>query len=169
MMAVKCSGTALEYVPHLMKTEELCRIAFENSTYSLPSIPEHMKTYEMCLIAVQYYEDALLCVPEKFQTDAVISIALANFPDAKRFIKKKITVIHGSPKQMPKMAYDLLELGYDEESAIKHGEIMVDFHDEFKYGRFYRKTTFEDFILKSKKNPTTRLLITKYTIYQAVV
>jgi hypothetical protein len=60
-------------------------------------------------------------------------------------------------------------LGYDDRSAIQDGELMVDFHDEFKYGRFYRKKTFEDMVLESKKNPTTRARITEYTIYQAKV
>jgi hypothetical protein len=169
LIAVQTIGWMLHYVPHLMKTPELCRIAVEKDAIAFSAVPEHMKTYEMCRIAVERDEDALLWVPEKFQTDALISIALANFPAAKRFIKKKITVIHGSPKQMPEKAYDTLEMGYDEDSAIVDGELMVDFHDEFKYGRFYRKTTFEDFILKSKKNPTTREAITEYTIYQAKI
>ena len=60
-------------------------------------------------------------------------------------------------------------LTYDEYTAIQNGELMVDFHDEFKFGRFYRKKTFEDMVLPSKKNPTTREAITEYTIYQAKV
>ena len=70
---------------------------------------------------------------------------------------------------MPEKAYDTLEMGYDEDSAIQDGELMVVFHNEFKYGRFYRKKTFEKFVLESKKNPTTRETITEYTIYQAIV
>jgi hypothetical protein len=68
---------------------------------------------------------------------------------------------------MPDKAYDTLEMGYDEDSAIKDGELMVDFHNEFTYGRFYRKPTFEKFILPSKLNPATREAIIEYTIYQA--
>ena len=171
MAAVQQHGWALGFVPHLMKTAELCRLAFENDAFALHAVPEHLKTYEMCRIAVERYEEALLYVPEEFQTDTLISIALAFYPAAERFIKKNISVpvIHGSPKQMPEKAYDLLEMGYDDQSAIQDGELMVDFHDEFKYGRFYRKKTFEDLVLESKKNPTTRLHIREYTIYQAIV
>jgi hypothetical protein len=70
---------------------------------------------------------------------------------------------------MPEKAYDTLEMGYDHYTSIKDGELMVDFHNEFEYGRFYRKATFEKFILPSKKNPATREAIVEYTIYQAVV
>ena len=83
--------------------------------------------------------------------------------------KKTTTIHHGTPKQMPEKAYDTLQMGYDEENAIQDGELMVDFHNEFKFGRFYRKKTFEDMVLESKKNPTTREAITEYTIYQAKV
>jgi len=173
LIAVQTIGWMLHYVPHLMKTPELCRIAVEKDAIAFSAVPEHMKTYEMCRIVVERDEYALLWVPEEFQTDTIIRIALANYPTAERFIKVKknipVPVIHGSPKQMPEKAYDLLEMGYDEESAIQDGELMVDFQKEFEYGRFYRKKTFEDMVLPSKKNPTTREAITEYTIYQAKV
>jgi hypothetical protein len=70
---------------------------------------------------------------------------------------------------MPEKTYDTLQMACDEESAIQDGELMVDFHKEFEYGRYYRKATFEKFVLPSKKNPTTHEEITEYTIYQAVV
>jgi hypothetical protein len=46
---------------------------------------------------------------------------------------------------------------------------MVDFHDEFKFGRFYRKATFEKFVLPPKKNPFTGAPIGQYTVYRAAV
>jgi hypothetical protein len=70
---------------------------------------------------------------------------------------------------MPPNAFDTLEMGYDEQSAIQDGELMVDFHDEFAFGRFYRKATFEKFVLPSNKNAFTGAKIEEYTIYQAAV
>ena len=70
---------------------------------------------------------------------------------------------------MPDKAYDTLQMGYDEETAIQDGELMVDFHNEFDYGRLYRKATFEKFILPRKKNLYTDVAIREYTIYQAKV
>ena len=60
-------------------------------------------------------------------------------------------------------------MGYDEETAIQDGELMVDFHDEFKFGRFYRKKTFDEMVLPRKKNGYTGVAISEYTIYQAKV
>ena len=169
LAAIYHNGYAILAVPEHLNTAEMCMMAVKDTGYALKYVPEHMKTYEMCRITVERDEYALLWVPEEFQTDTIIRIALAWYPQAARFIKKNIPVIHGSPKQMPEKAYDLLEMEYDEQSAIQDGELMVDFHDEFKYGRFYRKKTFEDLVLESKKNPTTRARISEYTIYQAII
>ena len=46
---------------------------------------------------------------------------------------------------------------------------MVDFHDEFKFERFYRAKTFKRLILPSLRNPMTGAGIAEYTIYRAVV
>lgn len=80
-------------------------------------------------------------------------------------------VMHFSaePKQMPLNAYDVLQMGYDDDSAIKDGEFMVDFHDEFTYGRYYRKTTFDKIFPRKRNNPYTNAVISEYTVYQAKV
>jgi hypothetical protein len=164
-------NNALEYIPSHMKTPEICLASVIYRGESLYYVPEHLKTYEMCLISVEQDGMSLYHVPEHFQTDELIGIAVDNNPEAEQYIKvkKTITILHGSPKQMPEKAYDTLEMGYDKDTAIRDGELMVDFHKEFEYGRFYRKKTFEDMVLESKKNPTTRSRISEYTIYQARV
>ncbi len=48
---------------------------------------------------------------------------------------------------------------------IKEGNTMVNFHDEFKQGRYYKKNTYDK--LKEKINPYTRVPITETTEYKA--
>ena len=169
LAAIQQHGYALRYLPYDKRTPELCLLAVKNHGLSLEYVPEHIKTPEICLAAVQQNGYALKYVPEHLQSGEIIQAAITQNPKAFRFAKKTITIHHGTPKQMPEKAYDTLEMGYDEETAIQDGELMVDFHYEFEHGRFYRKKTFEDIVLPSKKNPTTRNLITEYTIYQAIV
>lgn len=163
------STRMLRYVPYEMKTHKICLICVQQDGYALLYVPNEKKTPEICLAAVQQNGYALKYVPKHLQSDQIIQAAVTQNPRAFRFVNKTITIHHGTPKQMPDNAYDTLEMGYDEETAIQDGELMVDFHDEFEHGRFYRKKTFEDIVLPSKKNPTTRQLITEYTIYQAKV
>ena len=163
-------GYALKFVPESLKTYELCFAAILTYGSALCFVPEHIKSQELCFAAIQNDGYALEYVPAHLQTDEIVNYVTLHNLDAAQFIKpKNVLIIFGTPKQMPEKAYDTLELGYDDQSAIQNGELMVDFHDEFKYGRFYRKKTFEDIVLDSKKNPTTRKLITEYTIYQAAV
>jgi hypothetical protein len=84
-------------------------------------------------------------------------------------LRRDLQFMLETPKNMPENAYDTLQMGYDEETAIQDGELMVDFHDEFQYGRFYRKKTFETLVLPNKKNGYTGATITEYTVYQAIV
>ena len=159
----------LRYVQYEMKTHKICLISVRQDGYALLYVPEHIKTPEICLAAVQQNGYALKYVPKHLQSDEIIQAAIRQNPRAFRFVNKTITIHHGTPKQMPEKAYDTLEMGYDEETAIQDGELMVDFHEESKYGRYYRKATFEKCVLPFKKNPTTREVITEYTIYQAIV
>ena len=144
-------------------------IGIRANLISIKDVPEENKTYNLCLAAMYYNGYALYFIPEHLQSDEIIQAALLEYPEAVKYIKKTITIIHGTPKQMPPKAYDTLEMGYDEDTAIQDGELMVDFHDEFKFGRFYRKKTFEDMILPFKKNGYTGVAIREYTIYQAIV
>jgi hypothetical protein len=167
--AVQRHGCALQFVPDEKITPEICLAAVKKNGLALNYVPDDKKTHEMCLLAVQSSGYMLKFIPEYLQTDEIVTKAIENFPEAVQYIKKTIKIHHGIAKQMPEKAYDTLEMGYDEETAIQDGELMVDFHNEFEYGRFYRKKTFDDMVLPSKKNPTTREAITEYTIYQAKV
>ena len=168
-VAVCNRGGTLRYVPENKITPQLCLEAVRTSGYALLFVPWRMMTPELCLAAVQYHGSALMFVPEYLLTDEIIETAFQTFPGAVHFIRKKLVIDTGESKQMPPNAYDTLQMGYDEETAIRHGELMVDFHNEFKYGRFYRKKTFEDLVLPSKTNGYTKELITEYTIYRAIV
>jgi hypothetical protein len=175
LTAVKNHGLSLSYVPEHLTTNEIILAAIQNRGYALAIVPDHVKTYETCLLAVTNCGLAIQFVPGHLRSDELIDAALLESPYlldvpylAEYLIKMPIK-IHHEPKQMPDKAYDTLEMGYDEDSAIKDGELMVDFHKEFDYGRYYRKATFEKFVLPSKLNPTTREAITEYTIYQAKV
>ena len=63
MAAVKNSGSALEYVPEAMKTEELCITAVQNASGALQYVPEALKTEAICIAAVQEDKDMLKYVP----------------------------------------------------------------------------------------------------------
>jgi hypothetical protein len=169
LAAVQQYGCALTYVPYEKKTHEICLVAVQQRGYAILFVPDDKKTPEIFLAAVQQNGYVLMYVPAELQSDEIIQAALLQNPEAVIYIKKTIKIHHGAPKQMPEKAYDTLEMGYDEETAIQDGELMVDFHDEFTYGRYYRKATFEKFVLPSKKNPLTSEAITEYTIYQAKV
>ena len=166
LAAVRQAGCALTYVPKKMRTLEICLAAVKQNGYALKDVPNKIKNHELCLAAVKHDGMMVRYVPASLQSNEIVAEVLRH-PCGFQFIKKKI--YHGTPKQMPPKAYDTLEMGYDEDTAIQDGELMVDFHDEFKFGRFYRKKTFEDMVLPSKKNPTTREQIWNYTIYQAKV
>lgn len=129
----------------------------QNITY----IPEWMKTATISNEAVENNGYNLQYIPENMNTAELCLIALLHGGN---------TIIHhAEPKQMPDKAYDTLQMGYDDDTAIVDGELMVDFHKEFEHGRFYRKKTFDELVLHSKNNPLTRERITEYTIYQAIV
>ena len=147
----------------------MCIAAIKSDGYALQFVQVEKNTSEICLAAVQDKGDALQFVPEHLQSDEIIQAALLQNPEAVKYINKKITILHGTPKQMADKAYDTLQMGYDEETAIQDGELMVDFHNEFDYGRFYRKKTFDDMVLPRKKNVYTGVVIREYTIYQAIV
>ena len=169
LVAVQQRGYALQFVPYEKRTNEICLAAVQRHGFALRYVPDENKTYEICLTAVQQYGCALLFIPEHLQSDEIIQAAITQNPHAFQFIKRTITILHGAPKQMPEKAYDTLQMGYDEETAIQDGELMVDFQNEFEYGRFYRKKTFEEMVLPRKKNAYTGVAITEYTIYQANV
>ena len=167
--AVQQTGWALKYIPDEMKTPELCLVAVQQTEWALEFVPEEIKTIELCLIAVQKGGMLLNHVPEHLRTVEVVQAALLQNPGANEFLTQSLKIHQAAPKQMPEKAYDTLEMGYDEFTAIQDGEEMVDFHREFEYGRYYRKATFEKFVLPSKKNPLTGVIILEYRIYTAVV
>ena len=169
LSAVQRDGCTILYVPDEKRTHEIILASLQSYSYAPLFVPPHMRTPEICLAAVQKCGYMLNYVPEHFQSDEIIQAAITQDPNAVEYIKKKNTIVHAEQKKMPEKAYDTLEMGYDEDSAIVDGELMVDFHNEFEYGRYYRKATFEKFVLPSKLNPTTREAITEYTIYQAKV
>jgi hypothetical protein len=152
-----------------MRTPEICLAAVKQDGYAIMYVSYKKRTAEICLAAVKQQGWAYRWVPEDIITPEMIAVAIENSPDVVELMTKRVKIHHGTPKQMPEKAYDTLEMGYDEYSAIVDGELMVDFHKEFDYGRYYRKATFEKLVLPSKLNPATREAITEYTIYQAKV
>jgi hypothetical protein len=154
------------YVPEDMKHLELCFVSIQCNGSSLKYVPNSMKTYDMCLIAVKNNGTMLKYVPHDYHSNEMIQAAILQNPHALHYIKN---IKNTNVREMPKNAYNTLDLCYDDDSAIVHGELMVDFHKEFEYGRYYRKTTFDALIMPSKINPITRELIKDYTIYQAGV
>ncbi len=41
-------------------------------------------------------------------------------------------------------------------NKIQEGNNMIDFHDEYKYGRYYKQSTYNDYIKPTRENPFTR-------------
>jgi hypothetical protein len=167
LAAIRQHSNAFQFVPEVQRTPELWLAVVQSNGRMIQYIPEDKITPELCLAAVQQCGWAITCMPEQFQTEEIINAAIANDPSIAQFIQIKIK--NGDPRQMPEKAFDILEMGYDEDSAINDGEEMVDFHREFEFGRHYRLETFEKFVLPSKRNPLTGEFIQEYTIYKAVV
>ena len=57
-------GGVLQYVPHRLKTLELCIAAVKNDGRVLWYVPESLKTQELYLLAVQNDDRALQYVPK---------------------------------------------------------------------------------------------------------
>jgi hypothetical protein len=169
-ISVKKNNTMIRYVPENIKSYEMYEVTIKNKGYNLKYVPDHAKTHDLCLLAVKNYSYnpystdpcILEYVPENLRSDIIINEVL-------KYDKRAIQYTKLEERQMPEEAYDTLEMGYDEDSAIKDGELMVDFHDEFTYGRYYRKATFDKFILPSYKNLITNVMIKEHTIYKAKV
>ncbi len=62
--AVQQDGRALRYVPTPLRTEAICMAAVRQDGRSLGYVPESLKTEIMCVIAVHRYRQALEYVPE---------------------------------------------------------------------------------------------------------
>lgn len=171
LAAVKQDGMALEYVPDHLKTPELCLTAVRKHGLAYLVVPDRLKTVEMSICLINWLgASGLVYVPDHLQTDEVIALALSYNSRASYLIKKNQSITNElDPRKMPEKAYDTLHLGYDEETAIQDGELMVDFHDEFKHGRFYRKKTFDELIRPRMKNGYTGQPIKEYTVYKAIV
>jgi len=75
--AVNQNGLALEYVPHELRTEELCRIAVAQDGWALKYVPQKLRTDEMCRIAVKQDGRPLQYVPEPLRTEEMYRLAVA--------------------------------------------------------------------------------------------
>ena len=61
--AISLNGKILGSIPHEKKTEELCRIAFDNDYMTFKYIPHKFKTQEMCIIALKKNPKLIRNVP----------------------------------------------------------------------------------------------------------
>src|SRR5206468_965365 len=66
---VSKDGNALEYVPDVLKTPELCLAAVSDNGYALKYVFDELKTPELCLAAVSKEGCALEYVPDELITD----------------------------------------------------------------------------------------------------
>lgn len=79
-------GSVLEFVPHELKTRELCETAIKSNGYGLEHVPEEYMSYDLCLTAVRKYGRALEKVPERFRTDEMYNTAVRCYPLAIRWV-----------------------------------------------------------------------------------
>ena len=78
---VSYGGHALEHVPDIFKTKEVCNRAVELDGYALFFVPEELKTFELCLTAVKTYPGVLRCVPVEFRTHELCLAAILGRPE----------------------------------------------------------------------------------------
>lgn len=65
-----------EYLPAILKTEEICKISVQKLGYLLKHVPKEYITEELCMIACKQDGYAIQFVPNQFKTEAVIQTAL---------------------------------------------------------------------------------------------
>ena len=84
-------------------------------------------------------------------------------------LMKEVKLALNTPSSSKKMPERIIPAGsYDTITAedINSGDAMVDFHDEYKHGRFYKDSTFYKL---DNKNPITRIPIVTHSKYTAKV
>ena len=83
---VKNKPTFFERVPARFKTPELCKIAVENTDWSLEYVPDKLKTPELCKIAVEGHGVLLKYVPNKLKTLELCKIAVEKDSHALEYV-----------------------------------------------------------------------------------
>ena len=69
-------GQGLEYVPELLRTEEICLVAVGGDGLALRYVPKSLRTEVICLAAVEGSGWALQYVPEPLRTEAIYLAAV---------------------------------------------------------------------------------------------
>jgi hypothetical protein len=75
--AMQTNGRALRYVPEVLRTEELCRIAVSQNGYALEHVPQDLRTEQFCRFAMTRCGLALKYVPQDLRSEDMCRIAVA--------------------------------------------------------------------------------------------
>jgi len=62
------------YVPHALKTVDICAAAIEGAPWALEFVPKALKTVELCAAAVSKDREALQFVPEAIKRAVMASM-----------------------------------------------------------------------------------------------
>lgn len=89
-------------------------------------------------------------------------IILSCMQDFLKHAPSKPKVIVSESRNLPKNATNAITM-----EPIENGNTMVNFHDEYKHGRFYTKNTYDKF--RKKENPVTREPILDTVFYKAKI
>jgi hypothetical protein len=112
-LAVERNETALLHVPENLKTPELCKIAVEQCGSALDYVPEALKTPELCMIAVENYGVALEHVPETLKTSDLCKIAVENEGYALEYVPNQKSFLTTYPEYLPQYFKQTLKKDQD--------------------------------------------------------
>jgi hypothetical protein len=120
------------------------------SSVTIPSSVTSIGQYAFNTVttATVYYTDEQPNFSSAFHENATITYIHEEGPEIEE-------------REIPINATDLIT-----NEEIENGDIMVNFDDEFEYGRFYKQSTFRRFP-NPKTNPLKRTLIASTTRYKA--
>ena len=97
--AVELFGGNLAYVPHELKTYEMCLSAVTDHGYALKDVPDEYRKYAaICDAAINNLGYALQYVPDEMKTLAMCRLAYSKSRNVANWIPEKILSIMNRPQ-----------------------------------------------------------------------
>ena len=86
LLAVKAWGSSLELVPHVQRTEGLCKFAVKQDAIAIQHVPTQILNESLCIIAVGLDPFAFKLIPADLQTTTVVKTALRKAGEVLRLV-----------------------------------------------------------------------------------
>lgn len=91
--AIQQNVQALEFVPKLLLTEELCKYLVQTDSFLLEHVPKPLRTPELCRLAVQQEGWALQYVPRALRTPELCKLAVEQNGEALEHVPRPLRTL----------------------------------------------------------------------------